>query len=180
MSNKTYPAKTYRRLACFWALVPAVIAAAAQIGSVAPDFTLKDQWEHEVRLSAQKGKPVLLIYGDRLGSEYMSVWAAAVRESPVASSLNIIRIANLRAVPGPFYGYVKRRFQSPNEEGKANSPVLLDFDGAVARIYGFTDDLASVYLIDKKGLLRYTACGKGTPDEARRLLEMIGKLDQTD
>jgi hypothetical protein len=50
----------------------------------------------------------------------------------------------------------------------------------VARIYGFTDDLANVYLIDKKGLLRYTACGKGTPDEARRLLEMIGKLDQTD
>jgi hypothetical protein len=172
--------KNPKRIAYFWALVPALIASAAQIGSVAPDFTLKDQWDHEVQLSTQRGKPVLLVYGDRLGSEFMSVWAAAVRESQAASSVSVIRIANLRAVPGPFHGYVRRRFQSPNEEGKANSPVLLDFDGAVAKIYGFTEDLTNVYLIDKKGLLRYTACGKGTSEETRRLLDMIIKLEQTD
>jgi hypothetical protein len=172
--------KTYQKLACFWALVPVLAAAAAQIGSVAPDFTLKDQWEHETQLCSQRGKPVLLIYGDRLGSEFMSVWAAAVRESPSASSMNVIRIANLRAVPGPFHGFVKRKFQSPNDDGKPKSAVLLDFDGVVAKIYGFTGDLTNVYLIDRKGMLRYTACGKGTPEEARRLLDMIAKLDQTE
>jgi hypothetical protein len=172
--------RTYQKIACFWVLVPALTAAAAQVGSIAPDFTIKDQYDLEVQLSLQRGKPVLLIYGDRLGSDYMSVWAAAMRESPVASSVNVIRIANLRAVPAAFHRYVKRKFQSPNEEGMPNSPVLLDFDGAVAKIFGFTDDLTNVYLIDKKGILRYTACGKGTPEQTRRLLDVIAQLDQTE
>ena len=43
--------------------------AAAPVGSMAPDFTIKDQYDHGVQLSSLRGKPVLLIYGDRLGSD---------------------------------------------------------------------------------------------------------------
>src|SRR5512140_3802902 len=99
MSTNIYLTNCYRRFAYFVVLLPSLLAAAAQVGSLAPDFALKDQWDHEVQLSLQRGRPVLLIYGDRLGSDYMSVWAEAVRESPAASQVNVIRIANLRAVP---------------------------------------------------------------------------------
>jgi len=99
-----------------------------------------------------------------------------VRKAPAASSVTIIRIANLRAVPSAFRAYVKRKFQSPNSEGKAPAPVLLDWEGQVAKAYGAIDDLTNVYLIDDKGMLRYSASGKGTPDETRTLLDGIASL----
>jgi hypothetical protein len=145
---------------------------------MAPDFSIRDQYDHELQLSVQRGKPVLLVYGDRVGSDYMSDWADAVLQSTVSSSVNVIRIANLRAVPSLLHGYVKRMFQKPSDNGKPSRPVLLDWDAVVAKTYGFTDDLTNVYLIDENGILRYTACGKGTPQETGRLLGAIANLGQ--
>jgi cytochrome oxidase Cu insertion factor (SCO1/SenC/PrrC family) len=174
MSNKTY-----QQLAVFSILVSSLSAAEAPIGSAAPDFTIKDQYDQEVQLSSQRGKAVLLIYGDNLGSDYMGAWARSVRESAAASSVTVTRIANLRALPALLRSYVKRQFLKTNAEGKPNSPVLLDWDGAVAKTYGFTEDLTNVYLIDEAGILRYRASGKGTPEETRKLLEAIADLRQT-
>jgi AhpC/TSA family len=173
MSTKIYP-----KLSLFSVLVTALSAAVAPIGSTAPDFTIKDQYDHEIQLLSQRGKAVLLIYGDNAGSDYMGAWAAAVRDSAAAPSVNVIRIANLRAVPSLLRSYVKRQFLKPHSDGKPTLPVLLDWDAAVARIYGFTDDLTNVYLIDEQGMLRYRACGKGTPEETRKLLDMIANLRQ--
>ena len=153
-------------------------AATAPVGSMAPDFTIKDQYDHDVQLSSLRGKTVLLIYGDRLGSDYMSDWSDAVRKSGAASTVNIVNIANLRAVPSLMRGFVKRQFTKSDTPGKPNAPVLLDWDAGLAKIYGFTEDLTNVYLIDEKGILRYTACGKGTADETGRLLGVIANLVQ--
>lgn len=161
--------------ALFSALLPAIFAGSPPIGSVAPDFNIADQYDHPVRLSAQRGRPVLLIYGDRLGSEFMGAWAAAVQESALASSVNVIRVANLHAVPSLMHSYVKRQFGRPSPEGKPNSPVLLDWNAELAKSYGFTEDFTNVYLIDHDGILRYAASGTGTPEQTRRLLEMIAK-----
>jgi hypothetical protein len=157
------------------ALLPGFFAATAPIGKIAPDFSIKDQFDREVQLSSQRGKPVLLIYGDRLGSDYMGAWAAAVEDSAIASSIRIIRVANLHAVPSLMRSYVKRQFLKPNPEGKPKSPVLLDWEAGLAKLYGFTEDLTNVYLIDQAGVLRYSACGEGTHEETGRLLEMIAK-----
>ena len=170
------PTKICHTLVLFSGLVSMLAAAAAPVGSIAPDFTIKDQYDHDVELSSLRGKPVLLIYGDRLGSDYMSAWAAAVRKSALAPSVNVIRIANLRAVPSLMRSFVKRQFSKSDAQGKPNSPVLLDWDAGLAKIYGFTEDLTNVYLIDEKGILRYTACGKGTPEETSRLVDMIANL----
>jgi hypothetical protein len=170
--------KAYLKLTLFWPLVAAAAPAAAQVGSVAPDFTIKDQYDHELQLSAERGRRILLIYGDRLGSNYMGDWEDAVRHSVAGSSVSVINIANLRAVPPVLRAYVKHMFQKPGEGGKPNSPVLLDWNAAVAKSYGFTDDLTNVYLIDEKGVLRYMACGKGTTQETARLLDVIAQLDR--
>ena len=171
--------KIHQQLIVFPALVTALSAAVASIGSIAPDFAIKDQYDHEVRLSSQRGQPVLLICGDRLGSDYMGAWAAAVRKSAEASSVKILRIANLRAIPSLLRSYVKRQFLKPRANGKPNSPVVLDWDAEVAGLYGFTEDLTNVYLIDEQGMLRYRAAGKGTPEETRKLVDMIANLRQT-
>lgn len=171
--------KIHQQLIVFPALVTALSAAVATIGSIAPDFAIKDQYDQEVQLSSQRGQPVLLVYGDRLGSDYMGVWAAAVRQSAEASSVKVLRIANLRAVPSLLRSYVKRQFLKPYTDGKPNLPVVLDWDAEVGRLYGFTEDLTNVYLIDEHGTLRYRACGKGTPEETRQLLDMITNIRQT-
>jgi hypothetical protein len=163
------------KLTLFSALLPALLAAAAPVGSIAPDFSIKDQYDHELRLSSQRGKPVLLIYGDRLGNEYMGAYGTAVTDSNFASSVNVIRIANLHAVPSLMRSWVKRQFVTPTAEGKPRSVVLLDWDAELGKIYGFTEDLTNVYLIDQNGVLRYSACGQGTSEDTRRLLEMIAK-----
>jgi hypothetical protein len=168
----------YSKVALLLALVPSLAAAAGLIGSIAPDFVIKDQYDHEVQLSSLRGKPVLLIYGDRLGSDYMSNWAAAVRESARANSVNVIRIANLRAVPSLMRSYVKRQFLKTSAEGKPNAPVLLDWDAGLAKLYTFTEDLTNVYVVDEKGFLRYVACGKGTPEETGKLVDMIVSLSR--
>lgn len=171
--------KIRQQLIVFPALITTLTAAVASIGSIAPDFTIKDQYDQELQLSSQRGQPVLLIYGDRLGSDYMGVWAAAVRNSAEASSVKIIRIANLRAIPSLMRSYVKRQFMKPHGDGKPNAPVVLDWEAEVAKLYGFTEDLTNVYLIDAQRKLRYTASGKGTPDETRKLVEMIGSVRQS-
>jgi hypothetical protein len=174
----TMSTKLFSQLIAVPALVTALSAAIASIGSTAPDFTLKDQYDHDVQLSTQRGQPVLLIYGDRLGSDYMGEWAAAVRNSPVAASVQVIRIANLRGIPSLMRSFVKRQFMKPNSNGKPNSPVVLDWDAEVAKLYGFTEDLTNVYLIDEQRMLRYRACGKGTPEETRQLVDTIANIRQ--
>ena len=166
-------------LVLFAGLLSMLAYAAAPVGSMAPDFTIKDQYDHDVQLSSLRGKPVLLIYGDRLGSDYMGVWASAVRKSAVSDSVNVVRVANLRAVPSLMHSYVRRQFAKADPQGKPNSPVLLDWDADLAKIYGFTEDLTNVYLIDEKGILRYTAFGKGTADETGRLIDKISNLGRT-
>jgi hypothetical protein len=160
-------------------LVSMLAFAADPFVSMAQDFTINDQYDHGVQLSSLRGKPVLLIYGDRLGSDYMGTWAAAVRKSAVSDSVNVVRIANLRAVPGLMHSYVKRQFAKPDPQGKPNSPVLLDWNEDLGKIYGFTEDLTNVYLIDEKGILRYTAFGKGTTEETGRLIDKIATLGRT-
>ena len=167
--------KFLQKFVFFSILIPALFAATAPIGSVAPDFAIKDQYDHALQLSSQRGKLILLIYGDRLGSDYMGAYADAVQESPLAVSVTVVRIANLHAVPALMRSYVKRQFLKPNSEGKPKSPVLLDWDANLAGIYGFTEDLTNVYLIDPQGILCYWASGTGTPEETHKLLNVIAK-----
>ena len=54
-----------------------------------------------------------------------------------------------------------------------------DWDAEIAKLYGFTEDLTNVYLIDEQGMLSYRACGKGAPEETRKLLDMIASMRQT-
>ena len=173
-----------RALASTWAVALAIAASLwpaelARPGLVAPDFQLADQYDKEVRLKDYRGKPALVIYGDRLGSRYMGVWANAVLEAfpPEAQLVTLVRVANLKVVPPFFHGFAKRKFQAPDENGKPRVPVLLDWEGVVAKQFGAVDDVANIYLIDSAGILRYTAAGKATPSETRALIQAIRAFD---
>ena len=46
----------------------------------------------------------------------------------------------------------------------------------VARLYGFRESRTNVYLIDRGGVLRYTASGQGTEEETRALAESVAQV----
>ena len=156
--------------------VCAAIGSSATIGSIAPDFSINDQYDHPIQLSSYRGKPVLVIYGDRKGSDYMSAWVQAVRPELKAAGVKIIQAANLQAVPGFMEGFVKRKFLGKTANGQPSGPVILDWNGQIASAYGFRDSVTNVYLIDAHGILRFSASGKGSPEEARPLADAINVL----
>jgi hypothetical protein len=163
-------------LLCAAFLGSVLLAESVHIGEAAPEFVSNDQYGQVFRLTAHRSRPVLLICGDRLGSDYMGVWARAVRQSAEADTVEVVRVANLHAVPPYFHTFVIHQFQGKNSDGTASSPVLLDWDGVLAKTLGFTDDLTNVYLIDTRGWLSYRASGKGTSDETQKLVAAIGTL----
>lgn len=165
----------------FSTLMTAALAfgAGASIGSPAPDFTIDDQYDHPVRLSAYRGKPVLLVAGDRVGSDYMNNWEHGANAATLASGVTVIEVAILNGVPGFMHAYVKHRFQAKDSKGRANTPVALDWEGLIVSNYGFHGDLTNVYLIDCQGVLRYISDGKGTPQQIEDLVQAVKDLSQT-
>lgn len=142
-------------------------------GTPAPTFTLRDQYDSVSTLDSMRGHVVLLVVGDRRGNQYMGAYTRPVRERFSAEQLRIVPIANLRGVPFFVKGSVRGRFRGTTPEGRPRSPVLLDWNGTIARLYGFRSDLTNVYLIDAGGTLRYAAAGQGAAAEVGRLLEAV-------
>ena len=151
-------------------------------GSAAPDFTLKDQFDHETKLSDYKGQNVLIIAWDRTGNDYMANWMKAVRKQYPGGPnrvVTIVFLASYKGAPGFLQDNIKHKFQTTSD-GRKNGPILLDWSGDFAKVYGFKDDLTNVYLIDANGKFRYWGYGKGQSDEEfQPLLKEIGNAAST-
>lgn len=160
-------------------LCVSTLKGAVDVGAQAPDFQLTDQFDKDFHLAAFTGQVVLLVCGDRVGSDYMGNWRKAVREKYKDQKelpLKMQSIANLSGIPGFMHGFVKSRFVEGSMKVNPPTSVLLDWRGDVARLYGFEEKLANVYLIDRAGVVRFKTAGKGSADETSRLLVEIDQL----
>ena len=163
-------------------LIPASASAQAPagtrpVGRAVADFTLKDQYDSTFTLSAHRAAVVILVGGDREGSQLMAPYVAALRTRFGAGSAAVIRqFAQLRGIPFFMKGSVRGRFQSRRPDGSPRVSVLLDWDGAIARRIGFAEDLANVYVIDRDGVLRFAAAGRGEDAELSALLEAAASV----
>ena len=167
------------------ALAPAS-GAPISIGATVPDFTLRDQLDRTFRLTGHGDSLIVLICGDREGSRWLTAWGRAARAAdsvvaaadsarvgrPSRTPLIVRYIADLRGVPGLMHGYVRGKFKP------AKNPVLLDWDGVMARIFGLSPRVANLFVIESRGTLAYVNSGEAEPDRLsafgdslRRLLE---------
>ena len=99
-------------------------------------WTLPDQFGKKHTPQELQGRVVLLVGGDRAGSEAGAKWVratmAALGKSVDTSRVTIVRVADLRQVP-----VMPRPFAQAKLPTLGNAPVLLDFQGVLARRYGF-------------------------------------------
>ena len=130
---------------------------AVENGSQAPDFTLTNQDRQPVRLSEQRGKPVVLAFFPAAFSSVCTKELCTFRDS----------LSKLNAARAQVYGisvdtfFTLKAFQ---EAQRLTFPLLSDFNKEVIRQYGvFNEDMIglkgiakrAVFVVDKDGLVRY-------------------------
>ena len=141
---------------------------APEVGTEAPDFTLKDQNNQDVALSSFRGdRAVLVVFYPFAFSGICTGELCAVRDDLATFQNDDVQILAV-SVDHPFT--LKAWADAQGYE----FPLLADFwpHGAVARAYGvFNEDAGTAnrgtFLIDKQGIVRY----KHIMDEPSHLLD---------
>jgi mycoredoxin-dependent peroxiredoxin len=137
-----------------------------EVGTEAPDFTLKDQNHQDVTLSSFRGaRNVLVVFYPFAFSGICTGELCAVRDDISAFQNNNVQIL------GVSVDHVFALKTWANEEGY-QFPLLSDFwpHGEVAKLYGvFNSDrgvaIRGTFLVDQYGTLRFTEVN--SPGEAR-------------
>jgi peroxiredoxin len=139
-------------------------ATTATIGQPAPDFALKDLDGKEVKLSAFKGKVVVL--------EWFNPGCPFVKKSHGVGSL--VGTANKQIKAGVVWLAINS--SAPGKQGNElalnvdakktwsmGHPILRDESGTVGKDYGATNT-PHMFVIDKKGVLAYAGAIDNSPD----------------
>ena len=138
---------------------------AVDVGSKAPDFTLTNQDRQPVKLSEQKGKPVVLAFFPAAFSSVCTKELCTFRDA----------MARLNSAKAQVYGVSVDTFFSLKAFQDAqgyNFPLLSDFNKQAIKDYGvFNEDMIglkgiakrAVFVIDKDGIVRH----KEVLDDAR-------------
>jgi peroxiredoxin len=127
------------------------------VGSKAPDFTLTNQERQPVKLSEQRGKPVVLAFFPAAFSSVCTKELCTFRDS----------LARLNQAQAQVYGISVDTFftlKAFHDQQGYNFPLLSDFNKQAIRDYGvFNEDMIglkgiakrAVFVIDKDGIVRH-------------------------
>lgn len=145
--------------------------AKAVEGAVAPDFTVKDLAGKEVKLSALKGKVVLV--------NFWATWCPPCKEEiPSMMKLNqsmagkqfqMLAVSIDEGGREAVEGYFKKSGNS--------LPAYLDIEGEVSRLYG-TTGVPETFIVDKAGIIRKKVVGGmdwSSPDVVAYMDELLKK-----
>ena len=140
------------------------IASAADVGSVAPNFTLKDIHGKKVSLSSLKGKPVVLEW---INPECSFVKAAHTKGSLVNAALRAKKsgaawLAINSGAPGK-QGHDIQKNRAFVKKFKLTYPILVDETGKTGKAYGATRT-PHLFVINAKGILVYRGAVDNSPD----------------
>jgi len=120
-----------------------------KIGQKAPDFSLKDVYDKEYRLSKMKATLIILIFGNRKTRKEADKWAMAVRrefkeEIKRPERLTALQVGDVSSKP--FFitrSFVKKWLR----RNKTILPMPLDWDGKIFKLYKVPKDRPMIYLI---------------------------------
>lgn len=135
----------------------------------APAFTLEDQFREVHTLSFPRARPCVILFADREGSKQIERWLASLYQR-YKNALDVCEAALLDRVPDTLRPTVRFFFKQ-----KADHPILMDWDGAVARKFSCRPKEANVFVVDRNGAIVYTVHGEADPS---RLSEVCQAADQ--
>jgi len=127
------------------------------VGSKAPDFTLMNEERQPVKLSEQRGRPVVLAFFPAAFSSVCTKELCTFRDS----------LSRLNQAQAQVYGISVDTFftlKAFHDQQGYNFPLLSDFNKETIRNYGvFNEDMIglkgiakrAVFVIDKEGVVRH-------------------------
>lgn len=119
----------------------------------APGFELQDQFDNVVKFGFPRSTPTVLTVADRAGSKQVDGWVAALTKH-FPRGLAVEGLADLSAAPGWLRGSIRKQFRADLPH-----PVMLDWEGHVARSFQYEPGSVNVYLIDRSGRIVYWTYG---------------------
>lgn len=143
------------------------------------DFQMKDQFDRNHLAGDYRGKPLMLLGGDRAGNEYRRIWENAITDSlrVTPDQLTALRVADLRGVPFFLKGFVKSKF--PQTDPRHH--ILMDWRGVFAQAYQFEDEHANILIFDSMGrLVHQTAVTELDSAQLRPILNTLQTLMEDD
>jgi len=117
------------------------------------EFELEDQFGRRYDSSEFADKRLILVGGNREASNDTRAWALEAlkliaAESAPNAQVELLRVADLRAVPAGFRGLVAKKMRR-----KYETPVLMDWQGVLADRFEFQSGLANVVIVDELGVV---------------------------
>ena len=147
------------------------------VGSVAPDFTLKDQHGRAVTLSALRGRNVLLVFFPLAFTGTCESELGQIRDRLPEFENDHTAVVAVSVGPPPTHkvwsgaqGYL--------------FPIVSDFwpHGAVSRQYGVLNEKTGypnrgTFVIDREGIIRFSEMNEpGVPRDQRLWVDALGAL----
>ncbi|OYT72491.1 MAG: hypothetical protein CFK52_04615 [Chloracidobacterium sp. CP2_5A] len=153
-----------------FALVPVTRAADSLVGGQSQSFTLADQYNRPRTIAFPTTKPLVLMLGDRVGSEQIEPWVRELYQR-YGDSIEIQGVAILRGVPGPIRPIVRSQLRS-----RAPKSVLLDWGGAVADMYRCQSDVCNVIVLDRQGRIATIVRGSASAERCRAVCQTLDRI----
>jgi hypothetical protein len=148
-----------------------------KVGSLAPEWTLKDAKDKAYKLTDFENRILVILGSDKTGDEENEVWGGKLAEK-YSDQIAIVGLADLRGVPFFWKGRVKSSFRNRRDtpSAKYGVPILLDWKGDVPKSYGFKPEVSNQVVIDAEGVVRYIAHGKCTDEAFEKMCEILNAL----
>ncbi|HMO63659.1 MAG TPA: hypothetical protein PKE47_00260 [Verrucomicrobiota bacterium] len=150
-------------------LLGLLCTAHADGGAQLASFRLSDQFGAEHRIEFPRSRPLLLVVGDRRGSEEVGGWVPPLKER-WAHGADIVGVADVSAVPGVLRGRVTAGIRKELPDW----PLLLDFEGRVTAGLPSVRRAANVFLVTTNGMVAAAASG---PADAAKLAALAARVD---
>jgi hypothetical protein len=143
-----------------------VWAARGQSETKVTAFELPDQFSNTHSFDASKHAISMITVADRKGHEEIRPWVEAMRKR-YGNALLIEGVANVTGVPATFRPLVRKQLR------KTTYPIMMDWQGAVVRQFGATENTANIYLLNRKGEVLHHATGEPTKEALLKIFSVL-------
>jgi hypothetical protein len=133
------------------------------------DFELADQEAKPRRYRFPKSKVTVMAVADRKGATQLAPWIQRVRDR-YSDRVDIDGLADVSMIAKPFHAMLRTAFRK-----RLAYPVMLDWDGAVVKQFGYAKDEANIYVIDPRGCILKQVTGPLSDPGWRDLAEQIDR-----
>jgi hypothetical protein len=147
---------------------PSVFAASKAAAPI--EFTLTDQDGNERVVDYPRDRVSIFVVADHKGSSEIAGWIAPLY-ARYETRIDIAGIAALPGIPPMFHGLFRREFKK-----RLSYPVMLDWNGEVARSFGYDKGRAQLFVIGKDGRIAFTQSGAASEQALARVYSEIDRL----